>query len=106
MRLIFLLFITFILFLSGVCHADLYKYIDENGTIFFTDAPTHNKYVKIKGTSSSSVGQDKGKEVKIKKAKGKGADTSDKNRNTNLSKDILYKNIFAQIGIPVFIRCI
>lgn len=85
--------IWFLICFSERCHADLYKYIDENGTIFFTDAPTHNKYVKIKGTSSSSVGQNKGKEVMIKKAKGKETDTVYKNRNTNLSKDILYKNI-------------
>lgn len=93
-KIITLIFnIWFLICFFGVCHADLYKYIDESGTIFFTDAPTHSKYVKIKGTSASSAGQGEGREVKIKKANGKRADTSDKNRNTNLSKDILYKNI-------------
>ena len=53
MKLIFSLIIVFTLVFSGRCSADLYMYVDENGSIFFTDAPTHGKYIKIKETAKN-----------------------------------------------------
>ncbi len=30
--------------LSGICRADIYKYVDKNGVVHFTNTPTHRNY--------------------------------------------------------------
>ncbi|MBI3599929.1 MAG: lytic transglycosylase domain-containing protein [Nitrospinae bacterium] len=82
-QLIFAILITFVLGLTERCYADLYMYVDEKGSIFFTDAPTHGGYVKIKETPKTEDRSQKSEVSDIKP-------TTDK---TRLSKDILYKNI-------------
>lgn len=82
MKLIFSLFIVFTLIFSGRCGADLFMYVDENGSIFFTDAPTHSKYIKIKETA---------KKVE-KKQKTKSSDSLSA-RKLQVKKDILYRKI-------------
>ncbi|HLA48448.1 MAG: hypothetical protein A2W77_09165 [Nitrospinae bacterium RIFCSPLOWO2_12_39_16] len=82
MKLIFSLIIVFTLVFSGRCSADLYMYVDENGSIFFTDAPTHGKYIKIKETAK--------KEEKKQKTESSNSKAS---RKSQVNKDILYRNI-------------
>ncbi|MEK6589462.1 MAG: lytic transglycosylase domain-containing protein [Nitrospinota bacterium] len=61
-------------------------YMDKHGSIFFTDAPTHSGFVKIKETPKTAVRQ-------------KGAGKADKRKsvrqpsNNNVNKEILYKNV-------------
>jgi soluble lytic murein transglycosylase-like protein len=82
-QLIFAILITFVLGLTERCYADLYMYVDEKGSIFFTDAPTHGGYVKIKETPKAKVEAEvKGNEKKAERGK-----------SVNLDKNILYKNI-------------
>lgn len=82
MKLIFSLFIVFTLIFSGRCSADLYMYVDENGSIFFTDAPTHSKYIKIKETAKKEE----------KKQKTESSDSLAA-RKLQVNKDILYRKI-------------
>ena len=82
MKLIFSLFIVFTLIFSGRCSADLYMYVDENGSIFFTDAPTHSKYIKIKETAKKEE----------KKQKTESSDSLAA-RKAQVNKDILYRKI-------------
>ena len=82
MKLIFSLSIVFTLIFSGRCSADLYMYVDENGSIFFTDAPTHSKYIKIKETAKKEE----------KKQKTESSDSLAA-RKIQVNKDILYRKI-------------
>lgn len=80
--LILIFDVWFLICFSGRCYADLYMYVDENGSIFFTDAPTHNKYIKIKETAKKEE-----KKQKTESSNSKAA------RKPQVNKNILYRNI-------------
>lgn len=56
-----------LLLISVAAEADIYKYVDENGVVFYTDAPFEKKAKRIKkekknaGTASNVTGQNKQK---------------------------------------------
>jgi len=83
MKSISIILIVFTLTFSGRCYADMYMYVDEDGSIFFTDAPTHGKYIKIKETPKK---EDKGQQTKSSNER----KTSLK---TQINKNVLYRNI-------------
>lgn len=83
MKSISLIIIVFTLIFSGRCYADLYMYVDDKGAIFFTDAPTHGGYVKIKETPKAKVEA----EVKTEEKK------AEREKSVALNKNVLYKNI-------------
>jgi soluble lytic murein transglycosylase-like protein len=82
MKLIFSVVIVFTVVFSGRCYGDLYMYVDESGSIFFTDAPTHSKYIKIKETPKKEE----------KKQRPESSDSLSA-RKLQVNRDILYRKI-------------
>ena len=67
MRYIFII-LLYILFISPAAYADIYKYIDENGVVCYTDTPLNKKVNKIlKENSPSSSLQQKHSRTDYKK---------------------------------------
>ncbi len=89
-QLFFILSIVSVLGLADRCYADLYMYVDDKGAIFFTDAPTHGGYVKIKETPKPSQESGVGSQEKKQDSESKPAS---QRAIINLDKGILYKNI-------------
>lgn len=89
MRLIFTLLIVFILTLSDMSYADLYMYVDENGSIFFTDTPTHGGYIRIKETTPKPTT----KQSKANIEKNSEIKKTGNVRKIKANKDALYKRV-------------